>query len=68
MKNYKIFGIGLGKTGTTSLARALNILGYKTNHYPNPDKMLKRDFEELLMTYDALSDNPVAAVYKDIYT
>ena len=26
----KIFGIGLSKTGTTSLANALQILGYKT--------------------------------------
>jgi len=28
--NGKIFGIGLSKTGTTSLANALQILGYKT--------------------------------------
>ena len=30
----KIFGIGLSKTGTTSLAHALELLGYKTRDYP----------------------------------
>ena len=30
----KIFGIGLSKTGTTSLASALGILGFKTWDYP----------------------------------
>jgi len=30
----KIFGIGLPKTGTTSLHTALEILGYKSIHYP----------------------------------
>lgn len=30
----KIFGIGLSRTGTTSLAKALEILGYKSKHFP----------------------------------
>lgn len=29
-----VWGIGLSRTGTTSLAQALGILGYKTIHYP----------------------------------
>ncbi|MDH3688934.1 MAG: hypothetical protein OEU36_05585 [Gammaproteobacteria bacterium] len=29
----KVFGIGLSKTGTTSLAAALTELGYRTRHY-----------------------------------
>jgi hypothetical protein len=29
-----IFGIGLSKTGTSSLAKALKVLGYKVKHYP----------------------------------
>jgi hypothetical protein len=29
-----IFGIGLSKTGTSSLAEALKVLGYKVKHYP----------------------------------
>ena len=32
--NYKIFGIGLPKTGTSSLHAALEILGYRSVHYP----------------------------------
>tara|TARA_R100000008_G_scaffold70576_1_gene48193 strand:- start:76 stop:639 length:564 start_codon:yes stop_codon:yes gene_type:complete len=68
MKNYKVFGIGLSKTGTNSLTEALQILGYNTKHYPNPAQMLNRNFNELLKTYDALTDSPVVAVYKDIDT
>jgi hypothetical protein len=34
MRRAKIFGIGLSKTGTTSLAEALEILGFSAVHYP----------------------------------
>ena len=38
----KIFGIGLGKTGTSSLNRALEILGYRSVHNPwNALRMLR---------------------------
>lgn len=30
----KVFGIGLSRTGTTSLAAALDVLGYRTKHCP----------------------------------
>ena len=33
----KVFGIGLSKTGTTSLASALDILGWQTAHFPQSD-------------------------------
>jgi hypothetical protein len=66
MERYKIFGIGLGKTGTNSLTEALNILGYRAKHYPDPEKMLTRNFTELLNTYDALTDSPVIPVYKEL--
>jgi len=33
-QDHKIFGIGLGKTGTTSLAEAMAALGYKAKHSP----------------------------------
>jgi len=33
-KEQKVFGLGLSKTATSSLAEALNILGIKTIHYP----------------------------------
>ena len=36
MKTSKIWGIGLGRTGTKSLCKALNILQYNVVHNP-PD-------------------------------
>ena len=34
MKNFnKVFNIGLNKSGTTSLTKALNLLGIKSVHY-----------------------------------
>jgi len=33
--NSKIFGIGLSRTGTTSLSAALEMLGFKSKHYPD---------------------------------
>lgn len=32
--NARVFVIGLSKTGTTSLAKALDLLGYRCSHYP----------------------------------
>ena len=41
----KIFGIGLPKTGQTSLAMAMWTLGYKTIQYPyNPSQIKNNDF------------------------
>ncbi|MBL4587664.1 MAG: hypothetical protein JKX84_11510 [Flavobacteriales bacterium] len=34
MKQHKIFGIGLSRTGTSSLNRALEILGSRSVHFP----------------------------------
>lgn len=40
----KIFGIGVSKTGTTSLTTALNIIGYKTTHFPTDPQIHKELF------------------------
>ena len=32
MSKFRCFGIGLGRTGTRSLCKAMSILGYKTKH------------------------------------
>ena len=32
--NVKVFVIGLSKTGTTSLAKALDLIGFRCSHYP----------------------------------
>ncbi len=53
--DYKIFGIGLGKTGTTSLAHAMAMLGYKSKHgCKNEQQVIEHDF---------LCDIPVAWQY-----
>jgi hypothetical protein len=52
MSQPKVFGIGLSKTGTTSLTEALRILGYSTIHFPLGLKGVEES--------DAAIDNPIA--------
>jgi Sulfotransferase domain len=40
-KEQKIFGLGLSKTGTSSLSEALNLLGIATIHYPSDTRTLQ---------------------------
>jgi len=65
----KVFGLGFSKTGTTSLERALEILGYKVckghwnNNYTNYllSLYVNKDFDELIrMTdyWEAFADGP----------
>ena len=54
MRTAKVFGIGLSRTGTTSLSEALGILGFSAVHYP----ATMRDIE----THDAAADLPVVVV------
>lgn len=64
----KIFGIGLSKTGTTTLNKALEILGFKSVHCPTD----RTTFQELLQgkyrlsvlnDYDAITDIVVSIYY-----
>ena len=57
----KIFGIGLSRTGTTSLNEALSILGYNTLHYPYLLKIF-----DIAHYYDALTDTPVAFSFREL--
>ncbi|TYR78274.1 hypothetical protein FZC66_20125 [Priestia megaterium] len=63
--NEKVFGIGLSKTGTKSLSKALKILGYKTVHFP----LIRTNVEEaeynldILENYDAIADIPTAGLF-----
>lgn len=56
----KVFGIGLPKTGTTSLTEALEILGYNATHYPSGDALEAAD------KYDAVTDSPAAIRFKEL--
>lgn len=56
----KIFGIGIGRTGTSSLTSAMRILGYKSLHFvPNLNPVIIRKI-------DFVCDTPVPACYKDL--
>lgn len=67
----KIFGIGLSKTGTTSLTCALRMLGYRAKHFPfttvRYDGAGQRAIcFEKIDRYGALTDTPIPAIYKEL--
>ncbi len=67
-----IFGIGLSKTGTTSLFAALDHLGYRAATYRHMRELRLEDwfrgnFEtDYLREYDAATDLPLAAFYPEL--
>jgi tetratricopeptide (TPR) repeat protein len=62
----KIFGIGLSKTGTSSLAAALRTLGLNTVDWMNP--LTGELFsEDDLHLFDAFTDTPVTASIEFLY-
>lgn len=68
----KVFGIGFHKTGTTSLADALTVLGYRVTG-PNGVRLEGIDHRsawslatELLPRFDAFQDNPWPLLYRDV--
>ena len=70
MKN-KVFCIGFHKTGTTSLEKALELLGYRVtgpNGTKDPDIAAKvHDMaDELVAKYDAFQDNPWPVLYREM--
>lgn len=67
----KVFCIGFQKTGTTSLGRALEILGYRVCGpvgVTNPDISRKalEWAEARVSQYDAFQDNPWPLLYKEL--
>ena len=66
----KIFGIGLSKTGTTILANALTILGYKVKDCLGVTSYAKGDLSSIDMhifsTYDAFTDTPIPSFYREL--
>ena len=75
----KVICAGLGKTGTTSLAEALRILGFTVYDYPehelhHGDEWLdilyggkQTDFASMYKDVDAVADLPPAFWYQEIY-
>jgi hypothetical protein len=67
----KVFGLGLSKTGTTSLAAALNILGVKTIHFPHDEQTLSelKNAEyrlSILDDYDGAVDAPIPPYFAQL--
>ena len=60
----KIFGIGLQRTGTSSLAAALRILGYRT--LQTPVNVFNNIGDRCLEENDAFTDNPIPILYKEL--
>jgi hypothetical protein len=69
----KVFGIGLGRTGTKSLSMALKMLGIKTIHHCVKNEIMKcvrNDFLlelDTLSYYDAMVDGFPVLFYKRLY-
>jgi len=70
MNTSKIFGIGLSKTGTTSLANALELLGYRTKDYIGVTKYVQGDVGSIdldtIDKHDALTDTPIPSFYREL--
>lgn len=70
VNNTKIIGVGLSKTGTTSLDAAFKILGYKSLHWgPRAteavvNKFWSVIFEDYIPEYQAFSDYPWNFLYR----
>ena len=61
----RVFGVGLSKTGTTSVAEALRVLGYSVIHYPRPEFTMTGRFG-VLHDYDAAFDTSVSVVFQHL--
>lgn len=69
----RIFGIGMHKTATTSLSRALKILGFDSAHWKDAHwakaiwkQMNERQKSLTLEKHYALSDLPIPLLYKEL--
>ena len=69
--SVKVFCIGFHKTGTTSLGKALRILGYKVKGsfgVDDPDiaEKVHELFPPIVEQYDAFQDNPWPILYEEL--
>src|SRR3990172_4553355 len=67
----KVFGLGFHKTGTSSLASALHVLGYKVcgqqNNLANDlTNGNIQSFIDLAKNYDGFEDDPWHLLYKEM--
>lgn len=62
----RVFGIGLSKTGTVSLNRALERLGLLSAHFQNPFSNACLQEEDFAL-FDAATDTPVALRFETLH-
>jgi fructose-1,6-bisphosphatase/inositol monophosphatase family enzyme len=66
----KIFGIGLSKTGTSSLAQALQRLGYRTKDCMGALRYARGNLSSIdmdtVLAHDALTDTPIPSFYREL--
>lgn len=73
----KVFAVGFHKTGTTSLARALQVLGYRVCGFVTPDsvvhpsshtrkELFESTYRPLLNEYDAFEDTLWFMFYREL--
>lgn len=70
----RVFNVSHHKCGTTSVHRALEILGFKSHHWFSPDELLKAHFEGRLASEPMLqedntawNDLPMTLMYRGLY-
>jgi len=71
MLDYKVFCIGLPKTGTTSLHNAVKILGLRSVHWPHDPETIRQlragDYNlKIMETCDIVSDIPIPAIFPQL--
>jgi len=64
MRFNKVFGIGLPRTGTTSLNIALNTLGISSVHFPF--SLYENNDRTILNQYTAFIDTPIPLLYQEL--
>ncbi|OYT28020.1 hypothetical protein B6U98_05755 [Thermoplasmatales archaeon ex4572_165] len=66
--NNKVFCVGFWKTGTTSIYKAFNILGYRAGRLIHEGKEPKKGWIHYIKkcNYDAFTDDPMSFIYKDL--
>ena len=68
LRTPRVFGVGLSRTGTTSLNAALVHLGYRARHFPSlsrlpgPIRIRRREYAR----YDAFTDLPPAFLFREL--
>ncbi len=70
-RNPKVFGIGLGRTGTKSLSMALDVLGFTVIHYPIGETIYKEMTSgkfnfSILDEFDGITDITVSAYFREL--